>query len=258
MSLEDEFYVGYLHKAPPGIARSIKLILFFFLFMALLFGFAFLMGQSPFVRSVFEFQQYRTFQGRLVMQPYPHLLVQRPGLFGQSPRLSSYLLVAPFKFGAQTIIEESEFANKEVILKGSLIYRRNQSMLELQPGSIRILPAKEKAVASIQRGQKLGKVTLKGEIVDSKCYLGVMKPAVRKIHRSCAVRCISGGIPPLFIVSMPGDRERPFLLVSRQGQAVNHAVLGLVAKPLKISGYVEKKGELLILKADPKDYQILP
>ena len=34
--------------------------------------------------------------------------------------------------------------------------------------------------------------------------------------------------------------------------------LELVAKPIKISGFVEKKGDLLILKADPKDYELLP
>ena len=226
MSSKNEFYIGYLDKAPPGIARGIKLIIFLFFLGVFFSGFAFLMGQNPFAASFFEFQQYRTFQGILRMQPYPHLHVRRPGLFGQSPRLSTYLLTAPFKFGAQTILEESKFANREVILKGSLIYRQNKSMIELQPGSVRLLQSKESSpsLSLIETAQKLGKHTLKGEIVDSKCYLGVMNPAVRKIHRSCAIRCISGGIPPLFVVSMSDGKELPFLLVSRQGQAVNHAV----------------------------------
>ena len=40
--------------------------------------------------------------------------------------------------------------------------------------------------------------TLIGEIVDSKRYLGVMNPGNGKVHRDCAVRCLSGGIPPIF------------------------------------------------------------
>jgi hypothetical protein len=37
---------------------------------------------------------------------------------------------------------------------------------------------------------------LTGELVDSKCFLGVMRPAVGKVHRGCAIRCLAGGVPP--------------------------------------------------------------
>jgi hypothetical protein len=36
-----------------------------------------------------------------------------------------------------------------------------------------------------------------GEIVDSKCFLGVMNPGERTVHRDCAIRCLSGGVPPM-------------------------------------------------------------
>lgn len=42
-------------------------------------------------------------------------------------------------------------------------------------------------------------VTLDGELVDSKCYLGTMKPGDGKTHKSCAILCLRGGIPPLFV-----------------------------------------------------------
>ena len=263
MSSEKEsqdFYVGYLEKAPPVLASRIKVIVFFLFFIVFLFGFCFLKGQGPFASSFFEFQNYRTFQGILRMYPHPHLLVQRPGLFRQASSSSSYLLVAPFKFGAQKILEleGKEFANKKVILKGSLIYNRGQSMIELEAGSLRLLGTKKGAVPSKEEKQKLGKIRLRGEIVDSKCYLGVMKPGLRKIHRSCAIRCISGGIPPLFVVSTKEGQERSFILLSEQGQAVNQHVLKFIAKPMEISGYVEKKGDFFILKANPKDYKLLP
>jgi hypothetical protein len=44
------------------------------------------------------------------------------------------------------------------------------------------------------------KGNLRGEIVDTKCYLGVMTPGEDKVHRGCAVRCISRGVPPAFLV----------------------------------------------------------
>jgi len=42
----------------------------------------------------------------------------------------------------------------------------------------------------------LGTQTLVGEIVDSKCFLGVMNPGQLTTHRACAIRCISGGVRP--------------------------------------------------------------
>lgn len=41
----------------------------------------------------------------------------------------------------------------------------------------------------------LGSISLLREIIDPKCYFGVMKPDYGKVHRSCAIRCIAGGIP---------------------------------------------------------------
>ena len=257
----EDFYIGYAQKASPATARRIKVSVVFLFLLAFIFFFSFLKGQRPFSFSFFEFQNYRTFQGTLKMQPYPHLLVRRPGLFHEKKsRSSSYLLVAPFKFGIGKVLESEEkgFANKEVMLEGSLIYKKGQSMIELKPGSLRLLDMKEAASHSRQTKQKLGRLRLRGEIVDSKCYLGVMKPGLQKIHRSCAIRCISGGIPPLFVTTTKEGEERSFLLVSEEGQAVNKQVLTFVAKPVEIHGYVEKKGDLFILKANPKDYKLLP
>jgi len=48
------------------------------------------------------------------------------------------------------------------------------------------------------------------------------------------------------------------LLVSRDGKAVNKQVLDLVGEPVKVTGEVERQGELLILRADPGSYQRVP
>ena len=102
---------------------------------------------------------------------------------------------------------------------------------------------------------KLGRQTLKGEIVDSKCYLGVMNPGQLLPHRACAIRCISGGIPPVLLVRQTNGAATYLLLVSAAGRPVNQQVLDLVAEPVQITGEVERQGRLLILRADPSTYR---
>ena len=101
----------------------------------------------------------------------------------------------------------------------------------------------------------LGTQTLVGEIVDSKCFLGVMNPGALTPHRACAIRCISGGIPPVLLVRQTNGPALYLLLVSRDGKPVNKQVLNLVAEPVEITGEVESQGELLILRADPATYR---
>jgi hypothetical protein len=103
----------------------------------------------------------------------------------------------------------------------------------------------------------LGKQTLVGEIVDSKCFLGVMNPGQLTPHRACAIRCISGGVPPVLLVRQKDSPAIYLLLVSADGEPVNKQVLEMVAVPVEITGEVERQGELLILRADPATYHKL-
>jgi hypothetical protein len=118
-------------------------------------------------------------------------------------------------------------------------------MVEIVPGSITPL---EDAPASPEAIRDLGAVTVTGEIVDSKCYLGVMNPGSGKVHRDCAARCLSGGIPPIFI---SGDGEDQFLLVGPDGSALGRdALRDFVAEPLTIRGELLQRGESRLLKID--------
>ena len=93
-----------------------------------------------------------------------------------------------------------------------------------------------------------------GEIVDSKCFLGVMNPGQLLPHRGCAISCISGGIPPILLVRPKDGPPIYLLLVSGEGRPVNQQVLDLVAEPVQITGDVQRQGDLLILRADPATY----
>ena len=236
----EEFYIGYAPRPPRRIARTIFRAVVGLNALAATVALALLLVQRPFARSTFEFQQYREFAGELELKPYPALLVVRPG----GKEYSRYLLVAPGKHGADT--EVGSFAGKAVHLRGSLIYRDGQTMVELVPGSVQALK-KESAVVSFAT---VGEVTLTGEIVDSKCYLGVMNPGRTKVHRDCAARCISGGIPPAFVTA-----DGFYLLVGGDGRSVRHEVLDWVGETIEVTGIVQRSGETLILRAEPTGFQ---
>jgi hypothetical protein len=250
--MNDDFYIGWEKKAAPGIGKTVRRIVIGLLVLAVCAAVVLAVSQRLIGTSVFEWGTIKTFTGILRTQPYPHLLAPRPSnTQGQSP-YSTYYLVAPWKFGLDREAVAS-FDGKTVSLKGTLIYRGNQTMIEVVPESIHAT----NIISNIDLPSvvSLGKQTLIGEIVDSKCFLGVMNPGQLAPHRACAIRCISGGVPPVLLVSQKDGPAIYLLLVSDDGKPVNKQVLELVAEPVEITGEVERQGELLILKADPTTYR---
>src|SRR5947199_6665151 len=129
MNQPDEFYIGWEAKAAPGIGKTVRKAVFVVLTLALLAPVAFAISQRMIGASVFEWGTHKTFSGILQAQPYPHLLVPRPGKADPLPRFSTYYLVAPWKFGLKPeAIAPQE--GKPVTLKGTLLYRGNQTMIE--------------------------------------------------------------------------------------------------------------------------------
>ncbi|MBI5385605.1 MAG: hypothetical protein HZA90_13080 [Verrucomicrobia bacterium] len=256
--MNDEFYIGWEERAPSGIGSQVRRAVAFLLAFAVVLAVLLAVAQRTIGVSVFEWGKVKSFSGVLRSQPYPHLLVPRPGAVTGQTSFSSYYLVKPFKFGLDAGLAR-RLDGKSVNLKGTLIYRGNQTMIEVIGDSIQQQdnPSQLIASASTTAPVNLGEQTLIGEIVDSKCYLGVMNPGQLTPHRACAIRCISGGIPPVLLVRQTNGPALYFLLVSSDGRPVNKQVLNLVAEPVQITGEVERQGELLILRADPATYRRL-
>ncbi len=250
--MNDEFYIGWEAKAAPGIGKTARKAAVLVLLLAWLVPVLLAVSQRMIGQSVFEWGKHKTFSGILQTTPYPHLLVPRPGNTGSQPQFSTYYLAAPWKFGLKTETI-AEFDGKFVTFQGTLIYRGNQTMIEVRPGTIQMTDAA--TAVALPQAVGLGQQTLIGEIVDSKCFLGVMNPGQLTPHRACAIRCISGGVPPVLLVRQQGGPAVYLFLVSTDGKPVNKQVLDLVAEPVKITGAVERQGEMLILKADPVTYQ---
>jgi hypothetical protein len=251
----EEFYVGYLPRAPHGTAVWVRRVCAVLLLVVPIVAGALVWGQQKFAPAFFQFGVRRTFEGVVRERPYPTLLVARPGKTDAAPAFSEYLLVGAGKHGANADV--AGFDGRRVRLQGSLIYRDGLTMIEVAPHSVEAVQttATDQTKRMVAQPQDLGDFTLVGEIVDGKCYLGVMSPGSTKPHRECAVRCISGGAPPLLIAHDKDGQSAALLLVSPSGEPVNREVLDFVAEPIAITGRVLKDGEQLYLRADPRTIQ---
>ena len=248
----NEFYVGYLPKAPPGVARRIRRVISALFVAGAVVAIGFASVQRAFAPAVFEFGEIRTFEGMIELKPFPSLLMSAPRSQGTGP--SRYLLVAAGKHGADEQI--AAYADKTVRLRGTLIHRENQMMIELVRSSISPLAEGRQPQSATK---DLGVFELTGEIVDSKCYLGVMNPGNGKVHRDCAVRCLSGGIPPMLATNDFRGAPAILLLTGRNQKPLpKDVILDLVARPVRVQGRVSQIGQTLFLETEPPAIFSLP
>ncbi|UCF67477.1 MAG: hypothetical protein JSV80_17190 [Acidobacteriota bacterium] len=226
---EGEFYVGYL-PAPPGLKRFVRRFVSA-LAVAVLAGASLVAAlQRPLPSGVFEFGVQREFEGVLFEEPIPSLRVR------EGEGATSYLLVGFGKFGLPPFARGSH--GKTVRFSGSLIYREGMTMIEMNDASSFEVLEAAAGSASERSTATIGPVTLTGELVDTKCYFGVMRPATGKIHRACAIRCLSGGVPPGLLVRDDIDDGMVFMLAGPRGAPLDFDV-EWAARTVRVSGTLE-------------------
>lgn len=232
---EAELYVGYLPETPPHTARFVRRLVagLFALFAVAAGSLAAL--QKPFEPGHFDYGRITRHEGGLSLSPHPILWTGEPA--------RGLLLVGQGKHGAERDL--ALFAGRRLELAGTLIRRQGLEMLEIDPGGTRDLGAAPPPPPVVA----LGRQRLRGEIVDGKCHLGVMKPAAGKSHKACAILCLRGGAPPLFVVRDNGEVVLQALLVDERGEALGAAILPLAAEPVEVEGELERQGEVLRLRA---------
>lgn len=256
---EDEFYVGYLPETPDGIAGHVRrwTVVIGLVFVGV--GLALAVGQREFDVAFFDFGSPRTFEGTVLLEPQPLLRVERPGRIDGAvgaPSTSDWLLVGFGKAGA--LGEVGELDGRRVRLEGTPIYRDDYTQLEIVSGSVEPLDEGASASGTGIDFVSLGEQTLEGEIVDSKCYLGVMKPGAFKPHKACATLCIRGGIPPILVLRRGGEPVGHLLLVGPEGKPLGDEILPFVAEPVRIRGEVVRSGETFVLHAEPSTLERIP
>jgi hypothetical protein len=195
----------------------------------------------------------QTIEGALVAEPYPMIRVADPASpFG----MRTTLVVAEGK--CTSGLKLAEFDGRPVKASGVLIERKERRMLEVPLSLGRwIEPAPEglPRVLVDPPVETLGRLSLAGQIMDSKCFFGVMRPSRGKTHKACAALCIRGGIPPSFWARDDKGRESVLLMTATDGGPIGEDILPLVAEPVAAEGEIVRVGDLLQFRADAGAYR---
>jgi hypothetical protein len=244
--MNDEFYIGYERLMPPQMARLVRRAAVALLVLAFAVPLLLVVFQGRFAAARFEYGQVRTVEGRITERPYPALDVAAAS--AGTPEF--YWLVGPGKHGAAALVRGLE--GRTVRVRGTLIERDGVSMLQIEPGAVEATGEHDPPKASaLVRTRTL---TVTGELVDSKCHLGVMKPGEGPLHRDCAVRCLLGAVPPM--IAVRGQRVR-LALVDERIRPFFSDFSSLAGRPIRIRGTEIRQGAKVFFSASAADIEIL-
>lgn len=191
----------------------------------------------------------KTFKGVVFADPYPLLRS-----FDIDGTIRTALLGCMGKCGVRAKL--NGLAGQAVTLKGSLITNGDNFMIAVSEGQDWISPAddlpdeKRLILERFQRHSIASDITLKGEILDTKCWFGAMKPGYGKTHKACASLCIRSGLPPAFFVKDQTGTIRAPLLLDADLNPHSEQLLPLVADPVRAKGELGFLGDLLYYGAD--------
>ena len=235
------FFIGWKAEVPEDISEYYHRLKWpFFLALPILI-FLLVWMQEPFNDHQFELGTLTEVTGIYYDYPVPILVADAGSL--RKDLSSTILLVGYGKFGANGILKElstqhGSLNGKKITLSGTLIYGDGKTLLELteKKGSLKKVVKEYEGDLAKLRGRS--PVALSGEVIDPKCYFGVMKPSSGKTHKSCAIRCISGGIPPVFRHET-GNRNQPYryyLMLNKNSDKINRDILPFVGERMNIRG----------------------
>ncbi|MEP7164383.1 MAG: hypothetical protein ABI741_06810 [Ferruginibacter sp.] len=253
--MNNEFYIGWLPKAPGGFAKHIKKVLLALLPVMIIVGITLALLQKKFDTGNFEFGKLTEVKGIYFNKPVPMIkVVNGKDIWGNI----SYLgipLVGYGKHGAEGIMMELEkeknisLTQKEITLKGTLIYNDGKTIMQVNEDDNPLVHVADSKAANelLQQQKDLGVSKVKGEIIDPKCYFGVMKPGEGKVHRDCAIRCILGGIPPMMKVRNEKGENNYYLVVGPNGENMNNAVQDYVGEPVEIEANLVQYDDWIVM-----------
>lgn len=252
----DEFYVSYIEGSlGDNTKRIIKRFGFITLFVMVGAAVLFALSQKTFKNSSFELTSETKVTGIFHESPYPMLRVELA-----ENTFKSIVLLGFGKSSANPFLQKlksavSDLEGKKIAIEGNLIYYNGKTLIQITDDEKVTLVTD--STVQVPDNELVGEVILEGEIIDPKCYFGVMKPGKGKIHRSCAVRCISGGIPPVLATKDSSNVSSYYLLTDTDGNPIHQEILPYVGQPAKMKGVVEKNDDWHVLKIDIADIDLL-
>lgn len=97
----------------------------------------------------------------------------------------------------------------------------------------------------------LGVWRIVGEICDGKCVAGAMRPGSGIAHRACAILCLDGDIPAVFVPTGTVAGHAHLVLADERGGSPMPAFRPWVGQRVELEGRVERVGDVAIFRASP-------
>lgn len=249
----ESFYIGWQERSPSDLSKHSRKVIAILVVVVLLAGLILAWLQRPFDSGVFEYGKPTRVKGIYQDFPVPSIRVMsKADAFGKDIHITMPL-VGYGKFGAEGIIRSLEkkegilFNGKELELNGTFIFHDGKTLLQIDEFDTPLVSVKENNSRLILEEMKLGSMKLTGEVLDPKCYFGVMKPGHGKPHRDCATRCIEGGISPVFFMRDEKGNVHYALLLDEHGMPVNKWIGEFVAEPISLEAEMTQYNDWLVL-----------
>lgn len=193
----------------------------------------------------------RGWLGRVFADPYPLIrYVDSDGV------ARTALLLCETKCGVRSRL--NTLTDGASVVRGSLLRRGRHRAIAVVDGLDWIGPADVDALdVSVDLSAlaepaavSLGEATFAGEILDSKCWFGAMRPGLGKPHKACASLCIRHGVPPSLHVRDRSGREHAFVMTAEDGGPIapTEDFLALVADPVEVHGEIVALGDLVTMR----------
>lgn len=244
---KDDFFIGW--AATPPVDRR------FFLGA----GAALLAGTGAVAAATASLQNHpgkgswnmgdiREFRGVATAEPYA--MLRTLDIDGTA---TTALLATQGKCAVDARINALE--GQHVVVRGSLIQRGRHAMIAVIDGMDWIKSDDSPAVSSalaFPSAEPLGEVTLRGEILDSKCWFGAMRPSQGKVHKSCASLCIRGGLPPAFYVK-DIRKQKALMIMTETGSGFGPDLLEYVADPVEVTGMLMRQADYVFFDTSTRN-----
>jgi hypothetical protein len=244
---EGEFFVGYL-DTPDADRRFLLGLTALGIAGAAVGGFALARDQISAGNGYWSTAVPITLTGYLDQTPYP--VIRTRDIDGS---LRSVLLACENKCGAQAQLADVDLPDERVTVQGTLLSRGRHLMLAVAETPDWIVPAAAGALAvrsSAFEVEDMGLAQLNGEIVDSKCWFGAMRPSEGAVHKACAILCIAGGLAPYFYPRTLLSHNTPMMLTDQNGEALVQPILSFVADPITVPGRIVRIEDLVQFRVD--------
>ncbi len=207
--------------------------------------------QPPGGRGAWDMGAQVSLSGFVAAAPYAHIRLLENG------RVRTVLLGCETKCGARERLDEIAFSTGSAQVRGSMLERDGYRMLATASSADWITPDAGIIEPPAPQEEDLGEARLAGEILDTKCWFGAMRPNEGLSHKACATLCIASGVPPYFGVRDRQGRERALMITDPEGRALIQPILEYVAEPIEAVGRIVRIDDLFQFRMDPGSIQRL-